>query len=929
MKTLTTPVCLNATLHKTAWVATILAFLLFGKAYSFQVVDQVFNGSFEEGTTVPDSWFAGQQSTNGIFEWATTGQQTGLRCYKVTNQVEGQYVFVNSLYGWIRLIPGKTYQLAYSVKGNVPLRCFVGLGDPNGNFVYPSDVTVTPNPNGYTEYVNTFTAPPNNTAAIITFYTAHAGQFWLDDVRLIVDPSTVDYYPEAYYNPSTTDRWSTMSRLDPWGDGSSWQSYLFGKIGRNIVGVPNSHCLYLRLPDSYRYGGIPNAAITVEYADIGTDTFGLDYDAAGPWDGAHVFKLAGVVTKQNTGTWKRKTFYVSDAYFGGRQGGADFRIGDDNDGGEVIGYVSVTPWTPYSFNGSMTKDVLLNYLSHTVTLEGLCIEGWDHDPAFNEDMRMLTNIGAKYVARAASYSWTWNIAGQADVDRHFASAAAYAKEVHAIDPEIALEAAVYEIAFVLTVNNTRIPAYVFEAFNQPVVERNFDASKLYPAGGTIDGVAYNQWYFSDGSAVLPQISQLETQMYYYYNLTRYIDAGYEVFHTGDTEFLCHHDSNDARYFGIVVSKAREYAKKYARRGMALFCGRIFMYDNNSNNAGSIKNPDGSLVHDFNKVSLVPTESVTESGAMKAYIMDYQQQQPNKYTWLGRSTGGLHPLGFYVDANPTVMEYDNSYVDSGYGVATPVGYGDWGFDDITWNAYQPGWYRGEFLTECQNYLKTHLLDSNGKQVYFVQLPCREWITPFSGHPLALTYSGSLNQTQLANFAYSEGWSVSTNGNGSFALTAGNAQSPYGTTYCSNMQSNTCPTGFGDEIAYKKIFSGSMGNYLPSGGVMYPDQYLVSLNNRYRFYHQYDSNLVVYDTWTTPWTPLWASYTPYSQSFYVVLQSSDGNLCEYNANGGCLWDARTSTGYHLPIPPNRAEALILLDNGKLVIVDSTGRTIWSVP
>ncbi|MDA8186895.1 MAG: PA14 domain-containing protein [Dehalococcoidales bacterium] len=62
--------------------------------------------------------------------------------------------------------------------------------------------------------------------------------------------------------------------------------------------------------------------IKITYLDSGTSRFEVRYDAFG-----NANKLAGTVTKANTGAWKTATFDVNDAYFGGRMlGGSDIRI---------------------------------------------------------------------------------------------------------------------------------------------------------------------------------------------------------------------------------------------------------------------------------------------------------------------------------------------------------------------------------------------------------------------------------------------------------------------------------------------------------------------------------------------------------------------------------------------------------------------------
>jgi hypothetical protein len=65
--------------------------------------------------------------------------------------------------------------------------------------------------------------------------------------------------------------------------------------------------------------------LTVEYFDGGTDQWGLDYDSV-----SAPYTPTENVVLQNTGQWKRHTFHLTDAYFGGRESeGADLRLADN------------------------------------------------------------------------------------------------------------------------------------------------------------------------------------------------------------------------------------------------------------------------------------------------------------------------------------------------------------------------------------------------------------------------------------------------------------------------------------------------------------------------------------------------------------------------------------------------------------------------
>jgi len=87
----------------------------------------------------------------------------------------------------------------------------------------------------------------------------------------------------------------------------------------------------------------PRVQLRVEYYDLGTDNFVIQYDASstGGAFGDGRFTSTSRVTKVNSGKLKVATFSIDDAYFGNRDNGADFRIDGLGDGPETIRRVAV------------------------------------------------------------------------------------------------------------------------------------------------------------------------------------------------------------------------------------------------------------------------------------------------------------------------------------------------------------------------------------------------------------------------------------------------------------------------------------------------------------------------------------------------------------------------------------------------------------
>ncbi len=149
-------------------------------------------------------------------------------------------------------------------------------------------------------------------------------------------------------NPSArTYVWIDLGRFSysqglraPNGGDGTWMTVLLA--GRQAAypdpqSTPDaSNHIYLNVDDAYILGQGDVAThvwVTVEYFDSGTDDWFLQYDSVGSGLD-HYFKVAGHVTLQNTGTWKRVTFDLPDAYFANREqdGLADLRLVDGYDG---------------------------------------------------------------------------------------------------------------------------------------------------------------------------------------------------------------------------------------------------------------------------------------------------------------------------------------------------------------------------------------------------------------------------------------------------------------------------------------------------------------------------------------------------------------------------------------------------------------------
>ena len=92
--------------------------------------------------------------------------------------------------------------------------------------------------------------------------------------------------------------------------------------------TPPSDYIYLDVNNAFINATPSEVWVTVEYYDGGTDQWWLEYDNV-----SDPYLNTAPVVLQNTGQWKRHTFHLPDAYFGGRQHHeADLRLVDGYDG---------------------------------------------------------------------------------------------------------------------------------------------------------------------------------------------------------------------------------------------------------------------------------------------------------------------------------------------------------------------------------------------------------------------------------------------------------------------------------------------------------------------------------------------------------------------------------------------------------------------
>jgi len=324
----------------------------------------------------------------------------------------------------------------------------------------------------------------------------------------------------------------------------------------------------------------------------------------------------------------------------------------------------------YNFNGTISREALGNYLSRAICMEGLLNGRGD----FDDNLRMLGNVGAKYIARSICL---WG--GEAKLLDNFARAREQVPQALAADKDRVLEACIFEIV-TPQVEQISVPDWAFIALGVPVEKRNFRYEDiLYPperrtrSWGRIGGV--------------PDVSQLETQLWFYFLAASYIDLGFEGIHWGQMEIMNHSDPH-LDHYARVIGLARDYAKQRARRGMVLCNAHV-------PSGGLVR--DGQLLLDFHAFPLRikevpdhPQEAVLEVGYLDSIFL--------------RSKGGRTYSGWECAHLPYLAELDNYGSSPQPSAAGQGGFWVWGYDEISWFANQSEGYRSRWLRYAWEWVK---------------------------------------------------------------------------------------------------------------------------------------------------------------------------------------------------------------------------------
>ena len=324
----------------------------------------------------------------------------------------------------------------------------------------------------------------------------------------------------------------------------------------------------------------------------------------------------------------------------------------------------------------MSREVLESYLSRAISTEGILNGRGD----LTDNIRMLKSVGAKFIGRSLCL---WG--GEANLLRNLERAKQQIPLVHAADPEMILQACIFEIV-TTQADQVPVPDWAFTALGMPVEKRNFRyADMLYT-----DGRRHNQW--GQGASV-PDVSRPETKLWFYFLAASYIDIGIEAIHFGQVGLMNGNDPT-LEQWAQVLDLARAYGAKHARR-------HILQCDAHVPSGGLVR--DGKLLLDFHSFPLrimevpdKPQEAILKVGFSDGIY--------------GRSKGGITPCGWKCEHLPYLVELDNWGASRQPGQAKAGGIWVWGYDEITWFAHQDKQYRANWLRYARDWVTQ--TDPNG-------------------------------------------------------------------------------------------------------------------------------------------------------------------------------------------------------------------------
>ena len=354
----------------------------------------------------------------------------------------------------------------------------------------------------------------------------------------------------------------------------------------------------------------------------------------------------------------------------------------------------------YSFYGAtgsnpMTINKLQLYLLRSMSLEfdALAMS----PPVYDSLIKMAVVSNARYLSRVAGLWGSEHLINSG----YFLSTAALADSINNAYSFAGLtlpimEAAIYEDVS-SQIDSILIPSIVRSTYSIPSSITHFDYTEIL----------YNTDLSLGHTEGVPDINKPETQWYFYYLATSYINAGFEALHMGQIELESNNDPNHIAAWDLYT-KIRSYATGKNRNIVLLNADTYGLYLNND---------DSTLLFDFHVNPSRPFGCSqvwsTLTNIPSAYLSPYGGPSiisNNICSPYGSMRGGITPLNWRAATIPYLVRLDNGPCDlSALNTLLNGCWDTWGYDEISWFSLQTISYKEYWLRYA--YMQVHSLDIN--------------------------------------------------------------------------------------------------------------------------------------------------------------------------------------------------------------------------
>ena len=329
--------------------------------------------------------------------------------------------------------------------------------------------------------------------------------------------------------------------------------------------------------------------------------------------------------------------------------------------------------------------MLLSYLSKAITMSGYLSPNISSDTRVSKNVsdsvRVLRTTGARYAGRSI---FLWG--DEQLLPQMLTAALPNTVTTHNMNPELILEAAIFEIVTKVGVESLFIPSFVFQAFQLVPENRTFNYSALlFP-----DGTYVNLWGVDKS---VPDLTQLEARLWFFYMAAQYMSINIEALHMGQIMLMSKNDRG-MLHTSDLLNKIRTHAMYHARRGFILCNAHVY------EDPFVHFNFTLQLIFDFHAFPSRPVPNMTRPKLEHCYLKkDFEN------AIYGKSAGGISVSGWKTMSLPYLVELDNYDCTNHPGIQDPNDTAHpFGWDEISWYAHQSVEYRNSWLLESVKWLQ---------------------------------------------------------------------------------------------------------------------------------------------------------------------------------------------------------------------------------